>query len=114
MSFVDRFYMQQITYWGIVSRDAFGKITFAAPVIFKGRWENKLTEVLSTRGETLVCKSIIHYPDDISPDVIVDGYLYEGFSEVADPLTLPNAFRIQSLTNMPDLRSLTNVNIALV
>lgn len=109
---LNRFYIQDVTYWGIASRDTFQSITFSAPAVFKGRWEDKNQEVITHSGETFVSRSAVHYPQTLN--VEIDGYLFNGVSGASDPRAVVGAYQVKTLSSHPDLRNLETVKVALL
>lgn len=112
MPMEDRFYTDYVTYWGILSRDEFSKITYTAPVTFKGWWEDKIVDMLGAHGETFVSRSTIHLPDTLN--ATLDGWLFRGISMATDPTTVDGAYRILDIQSIPDLRAVTNVKVAVL
>ena len=90
---------QDITYWAFVSEDEFGSITFAAPVVIKGRWEDTVRLFTDLRGSEFRSLAIIY----LESDVAVEGWLFEGKSTVADPRTVDRAREIKLFRKIPDV-----------
>lgn len=108
----ERFYKQPLTYWSIASRDEFGKITFGSPQNFNGRWEDKTVDVMNTKGEVFQSRAQIYVP--LSITVQEDGWMYQGTSTATDPTQLAGAYRVKTTQKVPDLRSITSVQIAVL
>lgn len=108
----ERYYKQQLTYWGIASRDQFGSVTYLSPVPFLGRWEDKVIDVMSARGEQFQSRSIIYIPSTLA--IEVDGWLYNGVSISVEPTQLKGAYRIKDIQQTPDLRALIQVTTAIL
>lgn len=94
-----RFYKTKITHWAVQS-DNHGGFTFSTPTILKGRWEQRIDNVISPDGEEFVSKANVWVASDVS----VGDYLYLGESVAADPTTLDGAYRVQVFGKVPDIR----------
>jgi hypothetical protein len=99
---------QDVTYWGPGTKDGYGGVTFAAPQVFKCRWEDKLEKIVNQLGQEIVSKSRIY----LNNDVAVDGYLFLGTSAASDPKTVAGAREIVAIGSIPDLRNLRTLRVA--
>lgn len=91
---------QDVTYWP-TSDLQFGGFTFGTPVLTKGRWEERAELVRRPDGEEVTSRAVIHVMDDID----VGDYIALGdFSDISDPTTLTDAFRVMQFQKSPDLR----------
>ncbi len=100
---------QTATYWAPTNmRDAYGKITYAAPVQLRVRWEDRVELFRDKHGNDTHCKSKVY----LSEKLHIDGYLLLGTSTAADPQTEALAFEIQMLSVTPDLRNLISLTVA--
>lgn len=97
---------QDLTYWAPGAKDRYGKTTFAAPVVKKCRWEDRIETFQDKQGEESTSKSRVMLVDT---DIDVDGYVYLGVSVATDPLKLAGAFEIQAISKTPDLRNIRNL-----
>lgn len=98
-----------ITYWATTGvRDTYGKPTYDAPVQIMGRWEDMQQLILSKHGKEYVSKSRVLVIETLTKD----GYLYLGTSEAVDPTTVANAWEIQALGRLNDLRSMSSLTTA--
>lgn len=97
---------QVATYWEPSSdTDRYGKPTQAAPVQIPCRWEDKLSQVMSKKGEEITSKSRVF----LAAPVNIDGYLFLGVSTETDPSSLDKAYEIQAVSVTPDLRNLESL-----
>jgi len=109
---VARRYVQPITYWAILSQDQFGSPSYAAPVTFSGRWVERLLEVQGPKGETIESRTQVHFPQE--QPAAINGYVVKGTSIATDPRGVSGAFKIKVITEVPDLRSLHTVKVAVL
>lgn len=113
---LEKYLKQEITYWAPLESgdDGFGGRLLNPPVTFFGRWIDKLQTVLSNRGEQIVSKATIYFPENICPEA--DGWLVKGrFTEDAGPPNqITGAQLIRQTNDIPDLRSLSSLKYALV
>lgn len=91
-----------ITYWAIATQDGYGGYTFPAPVVVKGRWEEKQELFRDAKGDEAMSQAIVY----VDTDVVLRGYLAEGDqTATADPTQLPGqAYEIKQYLKIPDLR----------
>ena len=89
-----------VTHWAI-TLNGYGQYSFAAPVVIRGRWEERAELFRDGNGDEQMSKVIVY----IDTDVNIRDYLAEGDqSGTADPTTLPNAHEIKQYWKTPDLR----------
>ena len=72
---------QEVTYWTKNGQDKYTKPTFDAPVVVKGRWEDK-ENLLKTNGQVYVISTSTVY---MKIALSVGDYVYEGKSVETDP-----------------------------
>ena len=97
---------QDITYWAPGQTDRFGVQSFAAPVLIKGRWEEKTEQLVTMGGQLINSKAIVL----VDRDLQTEGYLALGdFSNDNDPFAVPSASEILTFQDAADLRSVTKV-----
>ena len=99
MSFIDRFLTQEVSYWEPSTIDKFGDRTFDTPVHLTGRWENKAMVFLTAKGDQAQTRAIVYSTDEL----LIDGYLYLGYSETANPETVSGADQIRRVDSCPDI-----------
>jgi hypothetical protein len=110
---LNRTYKQDITLWAISSGDdGQGKQNVAAPVQFKGRWEDTQEQFTDRTGQTTVSKAHVFIPAGTSAPI--DSWLFLGVSAETDPTTLPNAWQVRAVSNTPDLRNLVTEQVAIL
>ncbi len=90
---------QNITYWAFISEDEFGKVTFAAPVNIKGKWEDTIQLFTDLKGSEFRSLAIIY----LESDVVVEGWLFNGESSATDPRTVDGAREIRLFRKIPDI-----------
>ena len=96
-----------VTYWPPSGTDKYGKTTFDAPVAIRGRWEDKVQVIQAKDGSQKTSMSRVA----VSQPIDVDGFLFLGTTNEANP-KVAGAKEIQAVGRQPDLRGLTNLNIA--
>lgn len=104
-----RHLLQTATHWALTGRGEFSGFTYATPVTLSCRWEDKQELFRSAQGEELTSKAIVY----VATDVIEGDYLIEGdYTDVSDPATLSEAFRVMGFSKIPDLRNIQMVRKA--
>lgn len=106
----EQFLKNDITYWppSDAGGDGYGKVTLGSPTALRGRWEDKIEQVLNARGEEVVSKTRIF----LKTPVEIGGYMVKGTSIITDPRTLADARPIINVTKSPDLRNLSEMTVA--
>lgn len=99
-----------ITYWGTPAPTGVGGWTFASPITFKGRWEERTERTLDRQGNDFTSTAQVFVPDTQVLDL--GGYLYRGTSVGADPTEVPGARPIAKIDSIPDLRAISQQNKA--
>jgi hypothetical protein len=114
---ISRWYKQEITYWApIAGDDGYGTQALANPCVFLGRWHQKQQTILSGKGEEIVSRATIYFPDHI--DIELDGWLYLG--KVLQPVATQNpsnifeAYIVRQVSEVPDLRNLKSLKFAVI
>lgn len=102
-----RFLTQTLTYWPPGGTDRYGKPQSGTPVQKPCRWEDRTEEVQSKTGQEVTSRSRVFLDDDID----LDGYVYLGVSDGADPTTVAGAFEIQAKGRQSDLRGLRQLTV---
>jgi hypothetical protein len=113
----DRWYKEDITYWAPLPGDSgYGSQNLAEPVTFRGRWEDKEQAILSSKGEEVVSKAQIYYPPylEIVPDGWVARGRYDDLLAPTPPASIAGAFIVRQTTEIPDMRNLNVVKVAIV
>lgn len=108
MSIGQSFQRQDVTYWAPTGTDKFNKRAWAAPVVIKARWEDRIETVQSKDGSTYTSKTRVL----TSAVLALDGYLMLGASNATDPTVIDGAYEIQALGRQPDLRNATSMSVA--
>jgi hypothetical protein len=102
-----------ITYWAPAGGDdGYGNPTMLPPIYFKGHWSDKDQTFLSARGEQIVSRATVHYPEEVT--VVPDGWLFNGVSTAANPHDVPGAIIIRKVTTVPNIRNLEEIKVAMV
>ena len=92
---------QDITHWPTPTKDGFGGFTFVAPVLLKGRWEDKQELFRVKNGEEVLSEAVVY----IDTDVVIGDYIAENDqTATADPTTLQEAHQVRQFIKIPDLR----------
>ena len=100
-----RNFKQSATYWAATGKNAYGKLTFAAPASIMVRWEDSVEEMIDNKGQTRVSKARVFVPIDVADD----SFLFLGTSSAVDPTTVDKAFRVIAVSKTTDLRGLANL-----
>ena len=93
--------LQDITYWGPDEANEFGQPGSADPVLIRGRWQDKVQQVLNSTGQEVTSSAEVY----VDRDVAVSGFLALGdHTDSATPTD--DAREIQNYSTVPDLRNL--------
>lgn len=104
-----RGFNQTATYWSPTgSTDKYGKTLFNSPVQLAVRWEKRNEGFRDKHGAEVISKSKVFLQQSVS----LDGFLYEGTSSNANPFAVTDAFEIQQIAEVPDLRNLSKMVLA--
>jgi hypothetical protein len=110
MSLASRHLKQVMTYWAPSSgTDINGKPTSSAAVQVACRWEDRTEQLKSKSGEDVISKTRVFV--DGAVDIDSDGYVALGVVVGADPSILDNAYEIQAIGSMPDLRAVKQLKV---
>jgi hypothetical protein len=99
----------QVTLWIVTGRDAYDRRTWAAPVVIKGRWEDKNETIRNLAGDEVVSTSRVYLPQ---PGIIGSYLAYGDQSANADPTKVQGAREVQMTGRQRNLRALSEVNVA--
>lgn len=93
---------QTVTHWAITGDGSFSGPTFAPPATMRARWEHRNELFRTPAGDEEVSRTIAY----LESDVDVGDYVIEGdYSDVVDPTTLTQAFRVKQFAKSSDLRN---------
>ena len=97
---------EDVTHWPVTGSNGFGGFNFGAPVLLKGRWEEKAELFMDPNGEEVASTAIVY----LSADTDVGDYICHGdyvTTPVADPtsLTTEVTHRIKQGHRTTDLRA---------
>ena len=100
---------EALTYWGPGSLGSDNEISYATPIVIRGRWVEQRVEIQGANGEQLVSKTNVIVDRDLEET----GYLARG-SHLAEtsPTAFDAAYEIQGFASTPDLRFLEQVRRA--
>lgn len=101
MAWPHRNLKQTITYWAPGAPDGYGGLAFATPVQIKGRWEDRVEIYADPSGRELSCNAVVYLADS----VVNRGYLYNGESSAASPLSVSGAKEIRRFDRTPTLNA---------
>jgi hypothetical protein len=97
---------QDVTHWPVTGTDGYGGFTFGAPVLLKGRWEDKQELFINQDSETVLSQAIAYFNTDLeSGDYLALGDFAEIDVPILDPSAL-DAFRIRNYSKVTDLGAL--------
>lgn len=101
MHFAQKNLLQDVTYWAPGVENIYGQAASSAPVLIKGRWQDKIQQVIGSRGEEVTSSAMVF----VDRDVAVSGFLALG--DLTDQASPPAGAReIQNYSSIPDLRTL--------
>ncbi len=100
MSYITRNLRQDVTYWSPGTNDGFGGVTFGAPVVQKGRWEDKVELFRDQSGNEVISTATVY----LTSSVENRGYLFEGTSTGSDPTAVVGAREIRAFRKIPNLK----------
>lgn len=101
---------QTVTYWAPSSVDVYNKVTWATPVTFSARWEEKAEQFRNKRGVDIMSRAKVYF--DGEADIDITGYLFLGTSAATNPTTVADALEIQALGKITSLRNMTSLKCA--
>ena len=116
MSWVDRFLVHTLVYWGAPTSDGTGGYTFADPVEISGRWVDKSERFQTREGDTYVSRAIVHADRELA----VGGVLWQGsladtsVAEKANPLLLTAAYPMRIYQSTPSVSGAITVRKAIL
>jgi hypothetical protein len=105
MSYISRNLRKRLTYWSRGAPDGFGGTAWGASVNLKGRWEERTEQFLDAKGDEHTSEAVVY----VDRDIEIGGYILNGTSTAADPLTLTGdseAKEIREYRKIPDLKYL--------
>lgn len=101
MAWPHRNLKQTITYWAPGAPDGFGGKAYNAPTNIKGRWEDRVQNIMDNSGQETVSNATVY----LSSDVAVHGYLFNGNSTASSPVGLSGAYEIKRVDKTPTLNA---------
>lgn len=101
MHFAQKNLRQDITYWGPGVQNLYGQAAPAAPILIKGRWQDKIQQVVSMSGEEVTSSAEVY----VDREVAISGFLVLG-DQTDQPTPTDDAREIRNYSSMPDLRTL--------
>jgi len=104
-----RYFPQEITWWARNATDKFGQYTYSAPVVIKGRWEEKNELFRNRAGDEEVSAAVVY----VDRNIEVGDYLMLGVSKSMN-VTLVDAQEVKKFMSTPDIRTLSNVRKAIL
>lgn len=97
---------QDVTHWPVTGSDGFGGFTFGAPILMKGRWEEKQELFLDANSEEAISKGIVYLITDVDVgDWLALGDYVTIPTPIINPSTLDNAYRIRQRNKSTNLRN---------
>jgi hypothetical protein len=110
-----RRYKQDITVWFLTGGDdGFGKDNVGPPVSFRGRWEDKQELFRDARGEQVVSKAAIYFPQDSELPITNETWIFKGLTTQPDPRVLIGAYQVRIVSLTPDIRNLIQEQVAMI
>jgi hypothetical protein len=99
-----------ITYWAPGTTNKFGGLSYGAPVVIKGRWENKVENIIDHNGQDAVSRAQILTESDVLPT----GYLLLGISVETEPTEIMGAQEIRIIGTSPNLSNMQKLTTAYI
>lgn len=107
MSVITQAFKDTITHWPVTGSDTFGGFSFGSAALLEGRWEERQELFVDAEGEQVLSNAVAYLG---TTTVNVGDYVTKGDeSSVADPGTLPRAYRVRNFSNITDLRGLNTL-----
>ena len=101
MSFLTNNLKQTITLWKQSSvKDAFGNLTYQAPKIIKGRWEEGSDLKFDIEGRDAIAKVVVFLKEDVS----LGDFLSLGAETTSSPEGVSGASEVRHFRKTPELR----------
>lgn len=110
---------QPVTYWSPKARrNPYNEFSFNDPVLLLGFWSDIFEERVTSGGQTIMTKAVVH----VNKDVLIDGWLAQGdysLSGVTDPTKFKtvdavNCYEIKDFFRRTDLRNMDYDRIAIL
>jgi hypothetical protein len=102
--------VQTAVYWGTPVKDGYGGFTFASPVEIACRWEDRIGQFTSNKGEQIYSKATVYVLQDLEED----GWLFlgtladiTGEADIGAPKEIDNAYEIKRFDKLPIFASET-------
>lgn len=86
----------------------YGRKTYEAPTIIRGRWEDRSDQIINQTGAEVLSRSRVYTTGPLQ----IGGYLLLGESADVDPRTTDGAREIQQVGRIPDLRANKSLHTA--
>lgn len=101
---------QEVTHW-TTGEAHFEGFSFGSPEVLSARWEDRSVLYITKGGEQKVSNAVVYLSDDVAEgDYIALG----SYTDVADPTSLVNAFRVMQFQKLPDADGLEYLRKAVV
>ena len=99
---------QTAVYWGTPVKDGYGGFAFDAPVEILCRWEDRIGQFTSRRGDQVYSKATIYVLQDLEED----GWLFLGElddlpSDTSQPKGIDDVYEVKRFDKLPALGSTT-------
>lgn len=91
---------QDATYWPPGQNDGFGGVSYGAPVEIKCRWQDKAELFRDNEGQELTSSAVVY----VDRELEAKGYLFEGITAEANPITVEGAREVRQLGASPALK----------
>lgn len=112
MSLLSRMRKQYAVYWAPGGIGPDGATTFEEPVELRVRWEDSQEQFVNREGDVKVSKSKVYTENNLE----ISGYLWKGnledLTDPSDPLGNEDAYEIQSVSEIPDMKAKRFLRIA--
>lgn len=99
-----------ITYWAPTGESVEGKTTWASPIQYKARYEEKTEIVKDAQGKDVNSKARVYLEDNVA----LGGYIFNGKSKETNPTTVSGAYEIISKGRTSDLRRMRTLTMVML
>ena len=107
MGMAKRHLRQDVTQWPVTGSDGFGGFTYGAPILLKGRWEDKTVLFLTLENEEVASNAIVYLSIDIA---VGDWFGLGDLTATNDPTVISATYRSRQFHRSTDLRSLQSLS----
>jgi hypothetical protein len=101
VSYPIRLLRDDVTYWPPVVENKFGFESHGAPIVFKGRYEERNERVRKPGGDEITSTAVVFCPQPVVPG----GFIFKGDASMDPDPFAAGALEIQAYVEVPDIRN---------